>query len=220
MQEKQNYKITTLIFDLDGTLIDSKQDIADAVNFALIQLGVPEVTPQVVWGHIGGGIRALLSAILKTKDIAFIKKADCFFRQYYCAHCLDKTVPYPGMISVLEHFSKQQKRMAVVTNKDQEFTDKILAGLGVAKYFHSRIGAGAGDRKKPDPELLHKALEEMNSNPVSAVIIGDSPADIEAGRKAGTKTCGVTYGIGSAETIQKAQPDFWANQPSELIWLF
>lgn len=210
----------TLIFDLDGTIIDSREDIASAANFALKQLAVPVVPSPSVWHHIGGGIRSLLAGILKTEDAAVIKKAVGYFREYYSEHCLDKTVPYPGVLEVLEYYAKRKKRMAVVTNKDQEFTDKILAGLEVEKYFHSRIGAKAGDKKKPHPDLLHKALQELKSDPAQTVIIGDSPADIEAGQKAGTKTCGVGYGIGDPEKIREAKPDFWVENPIELMGLF
>jgi len=213
-------ELVALIFDLDGTLIDSREDIADAANFALEKLGVPAVPSPSVWRHIGGGIRSLLGGILKTEDAAVIKRAVECFREYYSAHCLDKTVLYPGVTEVLAYYDGRKKRMAVVTNKDQEFTHKILAGLGVEKYFQSRIGAREGDRKKPHPDLLHRALEELKSDPAQTVIIGDSPADIEAGQKAGTKTCGVGYGIGEPEKVRKAKPDFWVETPSELIKLF
>ncbi|MBI1976995.1 MAG: HAD-IA family hydrolase, partial [Candidatus Omnitrophica bacterium] len=173
-----------------------------------------------VWRHIGGGIRSLLGGILKTEDGVVIKKAVECFREYYLAHCLDKTVLYPGVTEVLAHYQGRKKRMAVVTNKDQEFTHKILAGLGVEKYFQSRIGVREGDKKKPHPDLLHKALRELESDSSETVIIGDSPADIEAGQKAGTKTCGVGYGIGEPEKIRSARPDFWVENPVELIGLF
>ena len=213
-------ELQALIFDLDGTIIDSREDIADAANFALERLGVPAVPSPSVWRHIGGGIRSLLGGILKTEDAIVIRKAVEHFREYYSEHCLDKTVLYLGIPEVLAHYADQRRRMAVVTNKDHEFTGKILTGLKIEKYFQSRIGAREGDKKKPHPDLLHRALEELKSDPAQTVIIGDSPADIEAGQKAGTKTCGVGYGIGEPEKIRKAKPDFWAENPGELMGLF
>lgn len=212
--------IYTLIFDLDGTLIDSREDISEAANFALQRIGVPRVEPGSIWCRIGGGIRALLANFLKTQDQEIIEKAVTHFKEYYEVHCLDQTVLYEGVLEMLEHFRRVRKRMAVVSNKDQEYTDKILAGLRIAKYFHSSIGASAGSKKKPHPDLLHKAMEQLKNDPSETVIIGDSLADIEAGRSAGMKTCGVGYGIGEPEKIRQAKPDFWAGTPAELKELF
>ncbi len=195
-------------------------DIADAANFALSQLGFPTVEPSLVWRHIGGGIRVLLGNLLQTQNMGTLTQAVEYFRHYYREHCLDKTVCYPGIKEVLEDFSGRGKRLAVVTNKNKEFTDKILEGLGLTRYFSSVVGANSGDKKKPDPELIHRALSQMNAADRQAVIVGDSPADIEAGRKAGTKTCGVGYGIGESEIIRAALPDYWAQIPLELLRLF
>ncbi len=218
--------MSALIFDLDGTLIDSREDITDAANHALVLLGEKPITVAAVTCHIGNGMRSLLGGILKTDDAVLIQKAVGYFREYYKEHCLEKTVLYTGVGEVLEYFANRQKKMAVVTNKDHEFTDKILEGLNISRYFQSKVGVRSGDKKKPHPDLLHRALEEMKSRdtlqcaPIEAVMIGDSPSDIEAGKKAGMKTCGVGYGIGNPEQVKEAGPDFWIQSPAELMKLF
>ncbi len=210
-------KIDLLIFDLDGTLIDSKRDIANAVHWTLRELGLPQIPDEEIYTYVGNGVRPL---ILKSvgEHAEDFKKALKVFKDYYQIHLLDHTTPFEGVRELLAHFHAKKK--AVFTNKPQYFTDPILKGLRLDHYFEAVIGSDAGFPKKPDPAVIHHLLKQFDCPPGQAMLIGDSKVDIETGKNAGILTCGVTYGFRPADEIKNAQPDFVVSQPKELLELF
>ncbi|MBI4373263.1 MAG: HAD-IA family hydrolase [Deltaproteobacteria bacterium] len=211
-------KINLLIFDLDGTLIDSKRDIANGVHHTLKDLGLPQVSDQVIYGYVGNGVRPLIQkSVGEEKDPRF-EKALKIFKSYYLSHFLDNTSPFPGVVDLLKHF--QSKKKTVFTNKPQYFTDPILKGLGLTPYFDAVIGSESGFPKKPDPAVINHLLKQFSVPPQEAVFIGDSRVDIETGKNAGILTCGVTYGYRSAEEIYGAKPDFVISELNELEKMF
>jgi len=206
-----------LIFDLDGTLIESKWDIATAVNLTLKELRLPERTQEEVFGFVGDGIKRLLRSAVGEENQSRYDDALKVFRGHYLAHCLDCTKFYPGIDAVLAHFAKTHK--AVATNKSLEYTTKILQGLG-AHHFAYVVGGDNGYGLKPEPGMLLKILDELKVEKDRAVLIGDSTNDINGGHNAGIKVCAVGYGMGNREKMAACNPDWFIEKPEELITLF
>jgi phosphoglycolate phosphatase len=211
-------KVDLLIFDMDGTLCDTKDDIASAVNLTLKGLGLPEKPFHVIYGYVGSGVRKLLQQAVNEDSGERFNSAMRIFREYYMAHLLDTTKPYPGVVAVLDHFKGKKK--AIVTNKPQEYTDRILTGLGLARYFDRIQGGDNGYPLKPDPGMLLAVLSSLGSDPKRTVMVGDGVHDIAAARAAGIQSCAVGYGLGDPEELRGSQPDFFCERSEDLRWLF
>ena len=211
------HAVDLLIFDLDGTLIESKWDIAAAVNLTLAELKLPERTQEEIFGFVGDGIKRLLRLAVGENNQERYEQALTVFRGHYLSHCLDCTKFYPGIEPVLSHFAG--KLMAVATNKSLEYTTKILNSLG-AHHFAYIVGGDDGYGLKPDPRMLIKIMDNLNVAKDRAVLIGDSTNDINGGHNAGIKVCAVGYGMGNLEKMAACKPDWFIEKPEELIGLF
>jgi phosphoglycolate phosphatase len=209
--------VTLLIFDLDGTLIESKWDIADAVNLTLRDLGLPERPQEEIFGFVGDGVKRLLRLAVGEMDEARYAEALRVFRAHYLEHCLDRTRFYPGVEPVLTHFA--QKPKAVATNKALEYTKVILKGLG-DHHFDYIVGGDNGFGLKPEPGMLLHILDELGVDKEQAVLIGDSTNDINGGHNAGMRVCAVGYGMGNRERMQACGPDWFIERPEELMEIF
>lgn len=209
-----NYEIELLIFDLDGTLVDTRRDLANAVNYALQQTGRSVLPLEVVVSYVGDGLKKLLERALGRVAEAEAEIVRQHFRQYYFEHIADFSRPYAGTVEILEHFAAKKK--AVLTNKPQEFSDKLLERLGICKYFEMVVGGQADLPLKPEPEGLVKILQHLAIQPSRAAIIGDSENDILAGKAAGAFTGAATYGFRPLENLLPLHPDFLINHPVEL----
>ena len=209
--------VDLLIFDLDGTLIESKWDIAAAVNLTLAELKLPERTQEEIFGFVGDGIKRLLRLAVGENNQERYEQALTVFRGHYLSHCLDCTKFYPGIEPVLSHFAG--KLMAVATNKSLEYTTKILNKLG-AHHFAYIVGGDDGYGLKPDPRMLIKIMDNLNVAKHRAVLIGDSTNDINGGHNAGIEVCAVGYGMGDREKMAACKPDWFIEKPEELIGLF
>jgi phosphoglycolate phosphatase len=197
--------IKLLIFDLDGTLIDSEADLVQSVNATRRELGMEPLPPKVVSSYVGQGIVMLVRRALgeqTTEDI--LEKAVAFFLEYYRQHMLDHTVLYPGVRETLDEL--RARELAVLTNKPVNFSRQILAGLGVNSRFSFVYGGNSFDRKKPDAVGVFRLMEDTGISAAETLIVGDSDTDVQTGRNAGVWTCGVTYGIGS-HTLARVTPD-------------
>ncbi|MFQ5588388.1 MAG: HAD family hydrolase [Nitrospiria bacterium] len=210
--------IELLIFDLDGTLIDSKKDIARSVNLTFRDVGLPEKPYEVIYGYVGNGVRQLMTDAVEANDPALIDEVLACFEQHYLSHLLDETRLFPGIAEVLSHF--EHKKIALVTNKPTHYTDKIIEGLQLSETFDLIIGAGPDIQLKPHPDMLLKTLDTLQTDAQKTVMIGDSLNDIHAAKAAGTISCSVGYGFGCAEELQSADPDFSINSSQELMTLF
>jgi len=206
-----------LIFDLDGTLIDSKQDIATAVNLTLDELDVPRKEPELIHSYIGGGVHNLIRRSLTEAYEGLLDKGVDLFWQNYKAHVLDQTVLYPGVYKMLETLSA--RKMALVTNKPYDHTVIILRGLDIDRYFVSIQGWKMGLALKPEPELLQRALDEAGYDGDGAVMIGDGTSDVLAAKAVGIKSCAVGYGYSSKERLMEAGPDYFADEVSDIVRL-
>lgn len=203
-----------LIFDLDGTLVDTRLDLATAVNHALQQLGRPPLPLAVLTGFVGDGARTLVARALGNPEINDLETALRFFRAYYAEHLADHSRLYDGVLETLQHF--RHKKKALLSNKPQEFTEPLLARLDLSKFFDVIVGARPDLKLKPDPQPVHFILDQLGIPATGALIIGDGENDVLAGKAAGITTCAVTYGIRPAEKLLPLQPDFVIHNFSEL----
>ncbi len=211
------HPVDLLIFDLDGTLIESKWDIATAVNLTLADLALPQRSQEEIFSFVGDGIKRLLRSAVGEENQSRYEDALRVFRGHYLAHCLDRTRFYPGVEPVLSHFAGKLK--AIATNKSLEYTTKIMAGLG-PHHFAYTVGGDNGYGLKPEPGMLHKIMEELEVNQGRTVLIGDSTNDITGGHNAGIKVCAVGYGMGNREKMAACRPDWFIEKPEELMRLF
>ncbi|RPH80807.1 MAG: HAD family hydrolase [Nitrospiraceae bacterium] len=209
--------VELLIFDLDGTLIESKWDIAASVNFTLAELGLPQRPIEEIFGFVGDGVKQLLRLSIGEDNRITFDEALRVFRSQYLAHCLDRTTFYPGVGEMLTHFSG--KRKAVATNKSIEYTNVILQGLG-GDHFQCVVGGDHGFGLKPEPGMLLHVMEQLDVSKEHTVLVGDSTNDINGGRNAGIRVCAVGYGMGNRTKMEACRPDWFIERPEELMELF
>jgi phosphoglycolate phosphatase len=208
--------IDTLLFDLDGTLVDSKQDIANSVHALQKKYSRPLTPDDEIGRLIGDGMLKLVEgAIGRESPDPIVQEAAEFFKAHYREHALDHSCVYPGAMETLEHF--RSKKMAVVTNKPVRISRHIIEALGLGRYFPVVVGGDSTARKKPDPDGLILAMTQLGvSEKSTAVMIGDSVQDIEAGRAAGIKTCGIPSNIADTTALKRSGPDFTINSLPDL----
>ena len=206
--------IDLVMFDLDGTLADTGQDLADAVNHTRSHFNLEPLPSALVYTHVGRGVEHLLRHSLPEDSRDRFEEVMRVFLVRYENHLLDTTVLYPGVQEVLDYF--RGKRRVVVSNKMHRLTVAVLRGLGVEQHFDAILGGDSAAEKKPHPALIHDALNRFGVLPAQAVIVGDGDTDVEAGKRAGVVTCGVTYGLGSKEGLIAAKPDILIDDLSEL----
>jgi phosphoglycolate phosphatase len=221
--------IQLVIFDLDGTLIDSRLDLVHSVNAALRHIGRPELPDDVIASYVGDGAPVLIQRALggEQVDEALVRKGLEFFLKYYREHKLDHTTVYPGVAAALAaiqnlagHCSNgSPRKLAVLSNKPVIPSKAIIEALGLGQFFSQVYGGNSFATKKPDPEGARRLLEEYGVQPRQAAIIGDSHVDVNTGRNAGMATVGVTYGF-APHTLQDEPPDVLVDHPSELPLLF
>lgn len=203
-----------LIFDFDGTLIDSVPDLADAANIMLGQLGKPTYPMSTVQQWVGNGARALVERALSGSvnvdpnlSNAEIEAAERLFFEAYAAHDTSKTVAYPNVDTGLQQLTASGFTLALVTNKPIRFVPTILASLNWTPYFAMVLGGDSLPVKKPDPAPLRHVCEHLGFDPAQAIMIGDSINDILAGKNAGIDTIGLSYGYNYGQDIRSSQPD-------------
>jgi len=184
-----------VLFDLDGTLVDSRADLILGVNLTRMDLGYSALEPAQVAGFVGDGVRKLLSRALPECPER-LEEALAINRRHYGGHLLDTTRLYPGVERALERILAQGFRVAVVTNKPREFTLPILEGLGVGALFSAVVGGGDCPALKPDPRPLLLALERSQCGIEGSWMVGDHCTDLQAGRQAGLNRCLCRYGFG------------------------
>lgn len=210
-----NWKqVRLLVFDLDGTLVDSKLDLAMSVNAMRAAAGLAPLSLDLIASYIGHGVTLLVRRSLKADATSEdVEKGLAFFLAYYRDHMLDNTAPYPGVAEALEKLRGHP--MAVLTNKPVNFSREMLTRLGFAPYFAYIYGGNSFPEKKPDPVGLHKLMEDLRISTRETLMIGDSDTDVLTGRNAGVWTCGVTYGFG-AHSLQQVSPDLIIDDMREL----
>jgi phosphoglycolate phosphatase len=208
-------EVRALIFDLDGTLIDSKLDLALAVNAALEELGRPELRHETIFSYVGQGAASLIARALGegATDEECLRGLE-FFIKYYSAHKLDHTALYPGVRETLDTLKGMP--MAILTNKPVKASLGIVEGLGLADHFRFVYGGNSFERKKPDPMGVENIMREFGAAPAQVMFVGDSEIDVLTARNAGTWVCGVTYGFGS-HLLAEYPPDLLVDNLTELL---
>jgi phosphoglycolate phosphatase len=222
-------RVRLLVFDLDGTLIDSRLDLIHSVNAMLRHIERPELDGDVIASYVGDGAPTLVRRALgDTGDEALLRKAMEYFLGYYRQHKLDHTTVYEGIPEVLERLANLsngvedgvppdgvQRQMAVLSNKPVVPSRDIVRALGLGDFFVCVYGGNSFTTKKPDPLGVRTIMQETGVAADEALIIGDSAVDVLTGRNAGLWTCGVTYGF-APHSLEQAPPDVLVETPREL----
>jgi len=216
-------QIKLIIFDLDGTLIDSREDLIQSVNAMLRHAQRPELLGDVIAGHVGDGVAMLVGRCLGDQKDELFQQCLDYFLAYYREHKLDHTRVYDGIRQALMtiHNSANgiSRTMAVLSNKPVNPCRAIIDALGLGKFFVHVYGGNSFATKKPDPEGAKSILREAGVTADETLFVGDSSIDVATGRNAGMWTCGVTYGF-APQTLESAAPDVILDTPAELGQLF
>ncbi|HWR51168.1 MAG TPA: phosphoglycolate phosphatase [Bryobacteraceae bacterium] len=206
-----------LIFDLDGTLIDSAADLANAVNATRKWMGMAELEHDTVASYVGNGAPVLMRRALGPEaSDADVERALKHFLEYYEEHKLDFTRAYDGIPELLAALKRDDVRMAVLTNKPVRISGRILEGLGLRDYFVRVYGGNSFEQKKPDPIGVQTLLHELQVDPEYTTLVGDSAVDIRTARNAGIRSIGVTWGL-QPESFDADPPDMMVDRPEEIM---
>lgn len=216
------HSIKLLIFDLDGTLIDSRLDLVHSVNAMLRHYQRPELPEELIASYVGDGAPTLVRRALgDPKNEGVVNEALEYFLAYYRVHKLDFTHLYAGiqeMLASVRHSNGVSRKMAVLSNKPVVPSRAIVEALGLAEFFIHVYGGNSFPTKKPDPHGVRTILRETKTRPEETLMIGDSSIDVITGRNAGLWTCGVTYGF-APHTLCEAPPDAVVDSPGDLAEL-
>jgi phosphoglycolate phosphatase len=211
--EKKNHRkeVDLFLFDLDGTLSDSKKDLVTAINKTLVTMGFPELPEETIITLVGKGVSKLLSNFSGDPSAKF--ETFRVYMEQLDKHLLDTTKPFPG---VLETLSSITKKKAVVTNKLSAMAERVVVGLGIADEIDFIVGADTAQSMKPNPEPIIFALKQFGADPSRTVMVGDTIDDIKAAKAAGVIPCGVTYGFGTRQDLADAGAEIIIENISEL----
>jgi phosphoglycolate phosphatase len=205
------------IFDLDGTLIDSKLDLAHAVNATRAHMGSAPLPHERIYSYVGNGAPMLVRRSLGdgATDEA-VEAALAYFLTYYSEHMLDYTALYPSVRETLEKLDNGERRLAVLTNKPVRISRAILDGLGVGRHFFRVYGGNSFEQKKPNPIGVETLMHETGVSKDRAVMVGDSAVDVQTARNAGIPCCGVTYGF-QPEGLEASPPDYLIERMDQIF---
>lgn len=206
-----------ILYDLDGTLADTRRDIINGVRYALETLKGPDLTDEEIKDCVGTGLHALIKQVFRTEDEKLADRGAKLYREHYKKHMLDHTRLYDGAREFLEHFA--DRKQAVITNKPNPFSSQILEALGVAHFFIAILAGDNGLPFKPDPAAIHHLMEGTDAKEEEVLFVGDSPVDIQAARNAGVEIVTLSHGFASETTLREAKPDHIVHDFNELLRL-
>ena len=206
--------IFLIVYDFDGTLVDTLEDIALGVNLTLRELKLRELPVATIQQYVGHGVDNLMRQSLPDVSDKNVQQAVQLFRKHYGEHLTDQTDFYPHGREILEYFS--DRKQAICSNKPEDFVRRILADLKAEHYFCGVVGGDTVDTKKPDPKGLLKLIATAAVSADQTLMVGDSIVDIQVGKAAGTKTCVVTFGNGDPEEMRTHSPDAMIDSLADL----
>lgn len=210
--------IQLMIFDLDGTLVNSGEDIVASVNHTLESLHIPTKSQEEILSFVGDGVNKMLERVLGNSFQHLFDRAMDIFSDYYARHMLDTTCLCDSVIEVLDHF--HEKKKIIITNKRRYFTLKMTDALGISRYFEEIIGADSTAYKKPDPRLFIPVLERVHAVYNDTVVIGDGVNDLMLAKNSGVLSCALLNGLTHRNILLALDPDFACEGLRELINLF
>jgi phosphoglycolate phosphatase-like HAD superfamily hydrolase len=210
--------IKNILFDVDGTLLDSRRDIATAQLWTYRQLGVDTLKPEDIYPLIGKPLAETFTTLLPQRLHDRIPEAGLIYRDYYRAHAFDTTSLFPGVKETIATLFEAGINLATATIKSTETTAKVLAHFGIAQYF-AHIQGTDNTPFKPDPHIINTILELQDWKKEDTIMVGDTDKDIFVGRNAGVRTCGVTYGSFTREQMLALKPDWIIDRISGLLEL-
>ena len=211
----------TVLFDMDGTVLDTLYDLWASTNAVLRELGYPERTPDEIRGYVGNGARnQLRRALPEGSGDAAVDEALLRYQAYYAEHCRDHTKPYDGVVPMLERLQKEGKQLAVVSNKPDQMV-KILSKEHFGTLLHVSIGETPERRRKPAPDTVYAALEALGAEASKdgAVYVGDSEVDVETAKNAGLPLIAVSWGFRGRAALEAAGAEIVVDAPEELTKL-
>jgi len=210
------YPVKNILFDVDGTLLDSKRDIAAAQLWTFHQYGVDSIKPEDIYPHIGKPLAETFATLLPPRLHDRIPEAGLMYRDYYRAHAFDTTNLFPGVKETISTLHEMGISLATATIKSTETTAKVLAYYGIAQYFSHIQGTDNGVFK-PDPAIINTVLDKQQWTRGETLMVGDTDKDIEVGRNAGVRTCGVTYGSFTRDQMSALKPDWVIDRLGQLL---
>ena len=206
-----------IIFDLDGTLIDSGKDLAISMNATREHFGLPPLDTKLISSYVGNGAPILVKRALGPEaSEEFVAEALTFFLKFYRGHALENTQLYPGVRELVEKLSLAGHQQAVLTNKPTRISFDIIAALGLQKHFLRVYGGDSFAVKKPDPIGVVTLMNEAKVEPSGTLMVGDSGIDVQTARNAGVRSCGVAWGF-QPEAFETFNPDMLIRDPAELL---
>ncbi len=210
---KGNDAVDLVIFDLDGTLVDSREDIATAVNRGIVSVGGKACSSRDIVPHIGRPLVEIFETLLPCELRGMARRAAQTYRQYFFEHCAEESRLYPGVSDCLEKLEGVSR--AIATTKMTFMAVKVVEEMGIAGHF-DLIQGSEGIPHKPDPTVLQRVLEKLGKEASRSWVVGDTVYDIHAGKAAGMRTCAVTYGIGALGELKRAAPDLLLDELGDL----
>lgn len=206
----------TIIFDLDGTLLNTIEDLKDATNYALRKFNYPERTLEEITSFVGNGVAVLIHKALPENDKSKETEVLACFKEYYEIHSMDKTGPYEGIIDLLAELKNRNIKMAIVSNKFQEGVTIICEPL-FGKYISVMIGEHEGVNKKPAPDMVYQAMKMLEADPQKTVYIGDSDVDIATAKNSHLDAIGVSWGFRGRKFLEDLNVKQIVDKPTEIL---
>lgn len=210
-------KYNTVVFDLDGTLLDTLSDLRDSVNFALLKNNLPLRSTEEVRAFVGNGIRLLIErAVPENTDKKIIDKCFADFKEHYKQNSANKTKAYDGVIDMLQMLKAKGVKTAVVSNK-ADFAVKTLAKEYFSGLLNCAYGEREGVKRKPDPAGVFACIEEMGSTVGDSIYVGDSEVDVETAKNAGLPCVAVTWGFRDKGVLESMEPEYIIDSPMQIM---
>ncbi len=209
--------VSLFLFDFDGVVADTAEDLADAVAETQIHYGMEPMATEEILSFVGFGASFLIRSSMAGLEEEKLDEALAYYRAYYKEHAVVKTTLYPGVRETLQRIRAAGGVSCIISNKPEPITRKMVVELDIAEYFLEVIGPESLKHMKPDPEGLVDCMKKAGRGPKETIMIGDSYTDIQAGRAAGTLTCGVLYGIGDRQKLLDEQADFYVDNLIHLL---